>query len=150
MRILDITFNRAVLRMVSVHLPNGFDITEVQTETIEQFRNEFVRTGRVSVNTGFSDRTIFGHPSVNWSFRAWHDYCHLLGGFGFDKTGERNASLLQTEQLETEFAGHPRLEYWKKILDIEVNGQLEYLERTGSFPTDQYEFTLSELKTRSL
>ena len=45
-----------------------------------------------------ADNTIFGAPEVNYAFRAWHDWCHWMGGFDFSLYGECATCNMQIEQ----------------------------------------------------
>jgi hypothetical protein len=114
-----------------------------------EMRADFEATGSIKVNTEHSDGTIFGSPEVNWLFRAWHDYCHLLVNAGFDAQGERMAASEQIRQVRA----HPGLTREQKtlftrIIDIEINGQVDYYIEHNDFPSDQYAFFVGEYARR--
>lgn len=149
MTLPDNEFNALVLHMVSIHVPQGYDLSSEQTQDYEQMKADFQRDGRLTVNTGFSDHTIFGSASVNWAFRAWHDSCHLAGDYDFSPEGERKAALMQQHQVIDAFPlGHPKLQFFLDLINIEVNGQVAYFQANGDFPTDQLTFTQDELEKR--
>ena len=148
MQPIDSEFNAAVLHMVRLHVPHGYTLTSESMDSFEQMRRMFEESGQITVNTDYSDSTIFGAASVNWAFRAWHDSCHLALNADFSQEGERRAAELQSEQLRAVFSRHPKLQYWLDLIDIEVNGQLEYLLTNGEFPVNQYQFTLDQLQKR--
>lgn len=148
MTLPDNEFNALVLHMVRLHVPQGYNLSSEQTQSFEQIKTDFQRDGRLTVNTGFSDHTIFGSASVNWAFRAWHDSCHLQGDYNFSPEGERKACLMQQRQIIAAFPFHPRLQYFIDLLDIEGNSQLAYFQAHGDFPQDQLTFTLTELEKR--
>lgn len=117
-------------------------------ESFTQLKEEWERSGRVRVNTDFSDGTIFGSASVNWAFRAWHDYCHLTLGADFSKEGEGRAAQLQISHLISHYPTHPLLPLFISLVEIEVNEQVNYFFETGEFPCNQFDFTLNCLRKR--
>lgn len=145
MRPLDEGFNRAILEMVSTYLPGGFDTTGEEMDSFDTLKTLYRNHGKITVNTGYSDQTIFGAPEVNWAFRAWHDYCHLTGNFPFTAFGEWCASYMQIQQLRYHYPSHPQLERWCRLVDIEVNGQVGYYLKHKQFPSNQIQFTLERL-----
>lgn len=148
MQLPDNEFNALVLHMVRLHIPQGYDLSSDQTQDFQQMKAAFQRDGRLTVNTGFSDQTIFGSASVNWAFRAWHDSCHLQGDHDFSPEGERKAATLQKQQTIRAVGDNSRLQFFLDLIDIEVNGQVAYFQANGDFPTDQLAFTQSELEKR--
>jgi|ERR1700721_1132762 len=124
-------------------VPHTLD--DSQYESFEDMRQDWESTGSIRVNTEFSDGTIFGSPSVNWLFRAWHDYCHLLVNAGFDAQGERLAADEQTRQVYAlpGLSESDKL-LFARIIGIEVNGQVDYYLAHNDFPQDQFEFFVGE------
>lgn len=150
MEVLPVTplnegFNQAVLAMVSIYLPEGFNTSAEELDSFEQVKALWEREGRLTVSQSHSSNTIFGKPEVNWAFRAWHDYCHIKGDFPFTVWGEWMACYMQRQQLRAAFSFHPQLEKWCQLLDIEVNGQVGYSLRFHTFPENQIEFTKERL-----
>jgi len=130
--------NSAIKRITADLLPEGFDLSQTAPETLESLTETVNRTGRFVINPDFSDCTIFGDPAVNHQFRAWHDYCHYIGQFPFTTAGEAQAAALQIEQLRAAGLSSPEVE---TLIDIEVNEQAKFFERSGGFPRDQRAFT---------
>ena len=142
MRVISKEFNALVEHFGSLvpHTLGTFDYP-----SYEAMRAEWLLTGSIQVNTDHSDGTIFGHPRVNWLFRAWHDYCHLLVNAPFDAQGEKRAA---DEQIRQVYA-HPSLSdadkpLFARIIGIEVNGQVDYYLAHNSFPPDQLAFFMAE------
>lgn len=142
MPILSQEFNDLVEHFGSLvpHTLGTFDYPDYET-----MRSEWLSTGSIQVNTEHSDGTIFGEPRINWLFRAWHDYCHLLVDAGFDAQGERLAADEQIRQVYAlpGLSDAEKLLY-SRIIDIEVNGQVDYYVAHNDFPPDQYAFFLAE------
>lgn len=88
--------------------------------------------------SGASEKTIYGDPSVNWAMRAWHDSIHLKLNAGFDVLGEKRVALEQARLIGSDQMG--------LVLMAEVQGQVEYFEKHGSFPVDQVLFVRNYLK----
>lgn len=133
--------NRIVRGMVATMCPSGFDVAPVDAcDTMDKLVSHVGRVGRIVVWAGSSERTVFGNRADNWRFRAWHDATHLALGEGFDRRGEL-ATL--REQIRRVVALRLPLTVERnvcRLLDIEVRGQLAYLDRFGAFPDDQRAF----------
>lgn len=120
-------------------------LTTFDYPDFEAMKLDYERTGYIRVNVEHSTGTIFGSQTVNWLFRAWHDYCHLVVNAPFDAEGERRAAMEQIRQVWA----HPGLSdaektLYSSIIDIEVNGQVEYYQKYNDFPSDQYQFFMTE------
>ena len=135
-------FNALVERFGSA-VPHTY--TDSQYESFGAMRDEWRAIGSIKVNTDYSEGTIFDAPRVNWLFRAWHDYCHLLVDAGFNQPGERLAGEEQIRQVYA-LAGLSDGDklLFARIIDLEVNGQVSYYLATNSFPPDQCEFFRAE------
>lgn len=138
MPVLSQTFNK-VVRYFGGMVPCTF--TSRQYATFEDMRADYQRTGRIAINVDNSDNTIFGSPEVNWLFRAWHDYCHVMVNGGFDRPGELAAMRLMCDHI----SAHSGLTDAEKALcmelvRIEVKGQVDYYLATGMFPENQFDF----------
>ncbi len=92
---------------------------------------------------GASDRCIYGAPEINFAFRAWHDAVHLAGRFDFSPAGERRTCQEQIRQFYYKFPAAPAAV--AALLDVEINGQVEYFVRRGQFPVDQARFVAERL-----
>jgi hypothetical protein len=121
----------------SLYLPK-YVVADKAPETLIEVIRTFKETNKLVVWSGASELTIWGTPQDNYLFRAWHDYCHILGHFSFDAKGESATCLMQQSQIESSFL--------QKALNIEINGQLEHMQATGNFPLNQIEFFKLKLK----
>jgi len=146
MSIPDPSFNQAVLNITAQFLPQGFDVSLDAPSTYQRLKAHVARTGRLLVFGGASDRTIYGDPAVNHAFRAWHDFCHLEGGFDTSFVGEVATCRLQTRQLLTKYGDSDRTWRWQKLVEAGIVGQARHFERHGRFPVDQVAFVQANLR----
>lgn len=144
-RILDRELNAAVIHLADIMNPRGYAVSADAPETFDALAAYAREHGRIAVSSEFSDGTIFGDPEVNYAFRAWHDACHLAGGFAFTLDGEAAACAMQCAQLVALY-GQERSATWRAILRAEVNGQAEYVANWGEFPADQFRFDAAYLR----
>lgn len=156
---LDRKFNIAVLRACHFLMPGGFNriIDKPKAPaTLAESKAYFARHGKVGVWTGASDKTIFGseNQGVNHAFRAWHDYCHILGDYDFSMRGEINVAMMQQSHMTAmygTFTGYGKIyendiSYrFGRLVWAEVVGQGEHLKRYGEFPLDQHGFVRAYL-----
>ena len=136
MRALVPEFNAAIFALAPAHVARP-----IAPSTFADLR----ACPSLIVWDGASDITIYGDARVNHAFRAWHDSCHLLGGFDFTLTGERNAANLQCAQLLAAYPRAPR--HWLRLIHAEVTGQAEYFANYGVFPLDQLLFVKQYLSS---
>jgi hypothetical protein len=129
--ILDAELNRRILRIAPSHTAQDY-----APATFEALKGQSV--GSLVVWAGASDKTIYGDPTVNHAFRAWHDSLHLALNAPFTLQGERIVALEQARLIGGETFGH--------IIMAEVVGQAEYFALTGQFPVDQKAFDLKYLQ----
>jgi hypothetical protein len=137
---LDPAFDTAVLACAARALPNGFDISPDAPATFDALATHWRDTGRVCVWDGASDSTIFGSPSVNYAFRAWHDWHHIAGQYPFTREGERLAMLAQQRDIRTLYRYTRQADWFCRILECEIVGQFDYAAKHGFFPVDQAAF----------
>lgn len=142
---LDVDFNQAVLDITAHLLPQGFDVSSSAPSTYDELKALMARTGRLVVYGDASQRTIYGDPAVNHAFRAWHDICHLEGGYDTSFVGEVATCRIQTRQVLRRYGDSWRTWRWQKIVEAEIIGQARHLERHGCFPVDQAGFVLAYL-----
>lgn len=142
MKILDPEFNRVVLEMSK---QVQYYVSDHEYESFDDMKTSFEKYGYLLINRDNSENTIFGVPYINHAFRAWHDYCHILGGYDFSLSGELVTSQMQCAQMADRFPDHPKLGWWNSILDCEVFGQASYFLDHNEFPSNQYEFALGYL-----
>ena len=138
---LDRAFNVAVNHIASVLFPTGFDVADTAPSSLSELQQHVAATGRMLVWDGASDATIFGDDETNFAFRAWHDWCHLFGGFTFDLAGETLAMQMQQRHIRTLYGNGAQTDRWCKLLEAEIVGQARYHAATGAFPADQVAFT---------
>lgn len=143
MPVLDREFN-GVVKFFGSLVPHTLTCSEYKS--FEEMKKFYEDHGYLKINVDHSDKTIFGDPTVNWLFRAWHDMCHVIENAGFDREGETKALRLMQKQIND----YPSVSVenktkFNKILEVEVLGQLDYYEQHGDFPEDQYSFALTKL-----
>lgn len=144
---LDPELNQAIVALVEDLLPQGFDVSPDAPETFEELVANYAKTGRLVVSSLHSDRTIYGSPSVNYAFRAWHDWVHVACNCPLTLEGERDAALIQIDQIALYADNQAQAERWARIIFAEVDGQAQYFAQTGDFPTDQVAFVSAYLAT---
>lgn len=140
---LDAELNRAILDIAAELFPKGFDLSPRAPATLQQLRS--LGTGRFVIYDGAAERTVYGDPSVNFAFRAWHDFCHLHGGHETNFVGEVAACRVQTLHLLRRYGDSARTFRWRAIIEADIIGQARYFERHGFFPKDQAAFVQTYL-----
>lgn len=114
---------------------NGDDIEG----TFEAHKKRFEDTGKIHIWTGASDGTIFGDPTVNHKFRAWHDYIHIKYDKGYDFIGETMVAQIQKSQLPYDWLIE------RELIECEIVGQALYFMEHGDFLQDQRAYTINFL-----
>lgn len=109
--------------------------------TLQNHIKRYEETGKIYIWTGASDRTIFGEPTVNHYFRAWHDYIHITNNLGYDFVGESIVCEIQKSMLPIDWV----LE--RNLVHAEIIGQAQYFMLNGEFLNDQRKFTRRYLVT---
>lgn len=138
---IDPTFDYAV----SLLAPR-FRTVATQFPDFNTMREDFKKWGILSVNTDFSDHTIFGTSYTNFQFRAWHDSAHIACNSDFSRTGEIEAMRLQIAQVwKLRGPSDETKHRWACIIDAEVCGQLDAFLETGKFVSDQRTFCVEYL-----
>lgn len=138
------SFNVATLHMARLVNPRGWNVSRNAPSSLAELKRRSRRDGVITVSSLHSDHTIYGDPEVNCAARAWHDACHLLADAGFDDAGERKVCALQQSQLATVYGDASSL-LFRRIIEAEVVGQLEYKAQHGAFPANQRDFVLNYL-----
>jgi hypothetical protein len=114
--------------------PNGF-------ETLKTF---FIKQGFIPVYNG-GDHGFLGQKG-NLLFRAVHDYTHIVYNLGFDYEGETSLSLITQKEFgqvgESLGFSEEGVNSLKKLIHIEIKGQLDYYYENGSFVEDQKQFVI--------
>lgn len=113
---------------------DDFDEDDIEG-TLKRHREHYSKTGVIKIWTGCSEGTIFGEPTINHKFRAWHDYIHITQNLGYDFIGESVVSDIQQSQLPTDWYAE------KQLIHCEVVGQAQYFMEQEEFLKDQRLFT---------
>lgn len=132
--------------IVSLLAPKKIKYTAQQFDSFAAMKKDYEAFGVLTININHSDNTIFGEPSTNWLFRAWHDSQHIEANVDFSSDGERIAASFQQSQIV--MLQGPSMEdkrRWIALVDAEVNGQLDYFLSHGEFVRDQREFVTAYL-----
>lgn len=129
MRLNVIPFLFAPPHVARTHAPSTFaELITARAQTV-----------CLPVWEGASDQTIWGTPQANHAFRAWHDACHVLGGFDYSLEGERATARMQCQQLEQRCLGRAARAVWWDVV-----AQAEHFAVTGAFPGDQIALARAE------
>lgn len=118
---------------------DDFDPEDIEG-TFQRHKKRFEESGVISIWTGASEGTIFGDPTINHKFRAWHDYIHLTHNLGYDFIGESITANVQASQLPNDWL------FERELVLCEVVGQAQYNMMTGEFVEDQRQFTVDYLQ----
>jgi len=137
---LDIHFNAAVLTIASRLFPCGFNVSENAPQSYEELIAILDAGHPMVVFSGGSETSIYGDREVNYTFRAWHDWCHWRGRYDFSFEGEAAVCTMQGDHLHTLYGSSLRTRWWKRILHAEIIGQREFFDANGIFPEDQRAF----------
>lgn len=97
-------------------------------------------TRKLLIWTGGSDATIFGNAEVNWLFRGWHDYCHILSGVCNREHGVRGCFEPIAEYAVADFQCIGLGDKLANVVQIEVASQAKHFETTGKFVDNQLDF----------
>lgn len=145
---LDTTFDYLVFLFGPTRRRMDFSPTHDYADFAEM-KADYLRRGTITVNTAHSERTIFATPHLNHCFRYWHDIAHIQVDAPFTETGERRAAEWQIARV-MDLVG-PTWEAknrWAAIIDTEVNGQVDYYLKHGTFPEDQRAFAIEHLAAK--
>ena len=115
---------------------------------LEQVRRKVKDTGILRVSSDFSDHTVYELPADNAWFRFIHDMGHLLYNCEFDSAGETKLHPLVWQWLATVPQFHALTDDEKRwcwaVYMADTQGQSEYFDKHGEFPTDQAAFVAQE------
>lgn len=124
-------FNSKILRLAPKH--------EAKDTAPDTFASLLAnKYSRLVVWAGASEKTIYGDPSVNWAFRAWHDALHIKLNADFTLQGEILVAREQATLIDSDAMA--------SLIMAEVQGQAEYFAKHGEFPVDQQQFIMEYLK----
>lgn len=141
----NLAFNVAVNHIAGKLFPCGFDVSPDAPATFDGVCAR-MGSGRYTVNSGYSDNTIFACPETNWSFRAWHDWCHWKGQHAFTLDGEAAVARMQIDHVRALYGEGPTLDAFSQLILAEVVGQAAYYAACGEFPADQRAFVRDYLR----
>lgn len=110
--------------------------------TVADLLRSYRETGRIVVWSGASERTLWGDPSLNHAFRAWHDWCHVRSGLGFDAASEVKLGEWQCGDAGIDGP-------LASIVLAEISDQAAFYLKTGHFlDGDQVGFALDAVSHR--
>ena len=117
----DPEFNAAVRRFCNTLFPVGFDCVPDAPDTFSDLAATFTQTGRMVITDKWvpEDHPAFEDAHTYRSFRAWHDWVHLLGGFQFTLAGECGAAKFQKAELAALY-GQDKADKWFSTLTDEL------------------------------
>lgn len=142
---LSVPFNVATLHIANRLWPKGWDVSDNAPSTYPDMVASFKATGRHTVWAGASDRTIFGDPEVNYAFRAWHDWHHIVHRLDFTDAAEHEVLAGQCSDAREIYGNGGIADGFCRILRAEIIGQLGYKNAHGDFPSDQRGFVSAYL-----
>ncbi len=140
MQALNQGFEQAVLKIARELIPSGYEAMPNAPSSLQALSHHVKAGNRMIVSSLNSDQTIYSSPPVNHAFRAWHDWCHVLGSAPFTLEGEYQVYWMQAAQLAYAFPGLRFDHEWFRILFSEVIGQAVHEDVKGYFPADQRAF----------
>ena len=142
--------NVAILTMANKLLPTGFDVSDNAPNSYESLIDHVDKTGRISVWSGASEKTIYGDHEVNYAFRAWHDFVHYTNKLEFSVLDEIKVCIIQCDQLVKRFGNSMEVQKFVSYLQAEIIGQAQYEVHYGEFPIDQCAFVLDYVETQKI
>lgn len=101
---------------------------------------ELFNSSSLVVWSGASDRTVYQDASINWAFRAWHDYSHIKTQLPFTIEGELELARIQASQFDAEIL--------QDLIYCEVAGQVNYFKTYGTFVENQVEFAVNWMRNK--
>lgn len=123
--------NRNIVELTET---NNFDPNDLKGTFLEH-KDYFREYGKIRIWKGASNNTIYGSSNVNLYFRAWHDHTHITNDLGYSPIEESIVAEIQKSQLPEDWIIE------RKLIDIEVTGQVQYHYLNGEFVKDQRQFT---------
>ena len=116
---VDTEWCKAVHTIAHHLFPDGFDVSSDAPNTYLDLAVHVARTGRYCVSSGGTDDPAFDTAETWQAFRAWHDWCHIQGGHGFDLLGECTTVRLQGAMVASLY-GQRGLIRWRPILRRQI------------------------------
>jgi len=137
---VDPEYDSAILAIAQRLMPEGFDVCDHAPNTYEGVISEYQKHNRLCVWSGASDHTIYGSPSVNHAFRAWHDWCHCTGDYPFTLAGEASACSMQMQHIQDDYGDTETTRRWCAYILADVLGQSMFESVQSIFPKNQRYF----------
>lgn len=103
---------------------------------------ELLNSSTLVIWSGGSEKTIYNDKTVNYAFRALHDEMHLKTGFNFSIENEIELGRLQASKYTSSLM--------QELVFCEIAGQAMYFQKYNKFLENQYEFTLTYLKSKGV
>lgn len=162
---VDKLFEAATLDLAGRLWPKGWEASIVAPSTLASMTAFYKAHGHLQVSSLHCERTIFSDASVNYAFRAWHDWHHVALQASFDRLGEQLVHDAMARDLSNWLANHyhkhvtddphaSRFSYHFKrchaLLKCDNIGQLDHWEALGAPPVDQRAFALGYLAAHDL
>ena len=118
----------------------AFDVADIAPQNHAEVFACYSERGRFRIWSGGTATAIYGAPRVNWTFRAWHEWCHV-------RTRLTTSVLDETRVARFQCAEAHRVggDMFARVVWLEVAGQALEFERTGDFLADQTAWTLARL-----
>jgi len=142
---IDTTLALATLEIAPRVTP-GWNVRADAPETLEACIAAYQESGKVIVFPGDYPGALFADPRCNEAFNAWHDWCHIKGGYSFDLAGEKlvHACMMAdiTEWWRTSRVpvARPAFERACALLRQHNVGRLEYWLATNEPPKSPRDF----------
>ena len=130
----------SILEKMQKYLDNNdiiYTLSSHAPDTYERLKTECTPNNLIVWN-GASETSIWGKEG-NYLFRAFHDHIHLSYDLSFSDEDEgavcdKSIELLKLNPSE------------RRLMEIEIKGQLDYKNKYGDFPVDQLAFTIKALE----
>jgi hypothetical protein len=132
-----------VVEMMAEHI--DYVTSDVAPSTYRELVDHMDSGKKLVIYDGGSDFTIFGEPSANHAFRAWHDTIHYQYGYDFSTTGEMFTCNQHISDIITHF-GVDIAQECAPILLAEVIGQSLYYRKYKAYVGDQRAFAIAYMK----
>jgi hypothetical protein len=123
-----------------------YEIADTAPGTYRELVNHMNSGKMLLIYSGGSDYTIFGDPSVNHAFRAWHDHTHFTYGYDFSPVGEMFTCNQQITDI-IDVLGSDVAQQCMPLLIAEIIGQSLYYKKYKEYINDQRAFALAYMQS---
>lgn len=114
-----------------------------------ELEERLARDGVLAVERDFSTGTIYGSPSNNAVFRAFHDMDHLKHGLQFTLADEIATALHGWNSISPLLPKDDR-EFLREVYLADTVGQAVHFEANGKHVSDQLAFVVNYVRTGSI